>query len=211
MDFDGSDISQVYDLRRRVIRLKQAGGSLEKYYNNLQGLWREIDFRLPNPMTYQVDIQHYNTLIREEHVYVFLDELDDRLDNIKSDVLQMKPFPIVEQAYAQVMRRALLQVVMTDNYNELSGAILASKGMKLQSSKIFSQSKHKESCDGTKCSYCGVAIAEPHLSLIPKSSSHTTKGSVIICSDHDDDSNAWILNSGATDHMAFDVADSSKR
>lgn len=36
--FDGSDTSQVYDLRRRVTRLKQAGGSLEKYYNDLQGL-----------------------------------------------------------------------------------------------------------------------------------------------------------------------------
>lgn len=76
--FDGSDTSQVYDLRRRVTRLKQAGGSLEKYYNDLQGLWREIDFRRPNPMTCQVDIQHYNTLIQKERVYVFLDGLDDR-------------------------------------------------------------------------------------------------------------------------------------
>lgn len=48
--FDGSDASQVYDLRRRVTHLKQAGDSLEKCYNNLQGLWREINFRRPNPM-----------------------------------------------------------------------------------------------------------------------------------------------------------------
>ena len=248
--FDGSDTSQVYDLRRRVTRLKQAGGSLEKYYNDLQGLWREIDFCRPNPMTCQVDIQHYNTLVQEERVYVFLDGLDDRLDNIRSDVLQMKPFPTVEQAYAHVRREALRQAVMTDNSNELSGAVLASKGLKLQSSKIFSQSKHKEPSNGTKCSHCGgnkhtsetcfklhgypdwwtdfqarkcrdttesnpgkaaVATAEPHLSLILKSSSHTTEGNVLICSNHDDDSNAWILDSGATDHMTFDAADFSKR
>ena len=42
--FDSSDTSQVYELRRRVAQLKQSGGSLEKYYTNLQGLWREIDF-----------------------------------------------------------------------------------------------------------------------------------------------------------------------
>lgn len=48
--FDGSDTSQVYDLRRQVTRLKQAGGSLKKYFTDLQGLWREIDFRRPNPM-----------------------------------------------------------------------------------------------------------------------------------------------------------------
>ncbi|KAL6336046.1 hypothetical protein AAG906_003673 [Vitis piasezkii] len=29
---------QVYELKRRVSRMKQAGGSIEKYYNNLQGL-----------------------------------------------------------------------------------------------------------------------------------------------------------------------------
>ena len=156
----------------------------------------------------------------------------------------------MEQAYAHVRREALRQAVMTDNSNELSGAVLASKGLKLQSSKIFSQSKHKEPSNGTKCSHCGgnkhtsetcfklhgypdwwtdfqarkrrdttgsnpskaaVATAEPHLSLIPKSSSHTTEGNVLICSNHDDDSNAWILDSGATDHMTFDAADFSKR
>jgi len=36
--FDGSDTSQVYDLRRKAMRLKQGGGSIETYYNNLQGL-----------------------------------------------------------------------------------------------------------------------------------------------------------------------------
>lgn len=164
--FDGSDTSQVYDLRRRVTRLKQAGGSLEKYYNDLQGLWREIDFRRPNPMTCQVDIQHYNTLVQEERVYVFLDGLDDRLDNIRSDVLQMKPFPTVEQAYAHVRREALRQAVMTDNSNELSGAVLASKGLKLQSSKIFSQSKHKEPSNGTKCSHCGDILVRHVLSFM---------------------------------------------
>ena len=33
--FDASDTSQVYDLRRRVTQLKQVGGSLEQYYNDL--------------------------------------------------------------------------------------------------------------------------------------------------------------------------------
>ncbi|KAL6337493.1 hypothetical protein AAG906_037086 [Vitis piasezkii] len=36
--------------KRRVSQMKQAGGSIEKYYNDLQGLWREINFRLSNLM-----------------------------------------------------------------------------------------------------------------------------------------------------------------
>ena len=50
------------------------------------------------------DIQLYNSNIQEDRVYVFLDGLDDRLDKIRSDVLQMKSFPSVEQVYAHVRR-----------------------------------------------------------------------------------------------------------
>ncbi|KAF5464122.1 hypothetical protein F2P56_014227 [Juglans regia] len=64
--FDGTDTSQVYDLKRRISRMKQAGGSIEKYYNNLQGVWREIDFRRLNPMECAKDIQSYNSILQEE-------------------------------------------------------------------------------------------------------------------------------------------------
>ena len=49
-----------------------------------------------------VDIQKYNLILQEDRVYTFLDGLDDRLDKTRSDVLQLKPFPTVEQAYAHV-------------------------------------------------------------------------------------------------------------
>ena len=75
--FDGSDTSQVYDLRRCVTRMRQGGESIEKYYNDLQGLWRKIDFRRPNPMECAADIQKYNSILQEERVYIFLDGLDD--------------------------------------------------------------------------------------------------------------------------------------
>ena len=133
--FDGSDTSQVYDLRRRVTQLKQAGGSLEKYYNDLQGLWREIDFRRPNPMECAVDIHNYNLILQEDRVYVFLDGLDDRLDKIRGDVLQLRPFPTMEQAYAHVCREALRQSVMiTGSADAVFGTVLATKGLKFGSS-----------------------------------------------------------------------------
>ncbi|KAF5455638.1 hypothetical protein F2P56_025190 [Juglans regia] len=94
--FDGTDTSQIYDLRHRVTRMRQTGVSIEKYYTNLQGLWCEIDFLRPNLMKCAIDIQKYNSIVQEERVYVFLDGLDDRLDNIRSDVLQLQLFPTVE-------------------------------------------------------------------------------------------------------------------
>ena len=128
MYFDGTDTSQVYDLKRRVSRLKQGGGSLETYYNNQQGLWREIDFRRPNPMECEKDIQKYNSILQEDRVYTFLDGLDESLDKIRADVLQIQPLPTVEQAYAQVRREDLRQSVMMKNEVTISGGAMLSKG-----------------------------------------------------------------------------------
>ena len=75
-------------------------------------MWREIDFRLPNPMNCATDIPKYNTILQEDKVYIFLDGLDDRLDKIRSDVLQIRPFPTIEQAYAHVRREEIRQAVM---------------------------------------------------------------------------------------------------
>lgn len=167
--FDGIDTSQVYDLCRRVTRMKQAGGSIEKYYNDLQGLWREIDFRHPNPMKCAGDIQKYNSILQEDRVYTFLDGLDDRLDKTRSDVLQLKPFPTVEQAYAHVRREDVRQTVMTSGTEIAPGMVMTSKGTKagyyhtppktgfpsLSNGKANPSSKTKASSYGMKCTHYG--------------------------------------------------------
>jgi len=158
--FDGTDTSQVYELRCRVSQLKQASGSIEKYYNKLQGLWREIDFHRPNPMECTTDIQRYNSILQEERMYMFLDELDDRLDHVRSDVLRMKPFPSIEQAYAHIRREDLRQSVMVSGAEAVtSGAVMAIKGVRssqpLISLKPGSSSRFKGHYDGNKCTHCG--------------------------------------------------------
>ena len=75
--YDGSDAAQVFDLNRRVTRLRQSGKSVEEYYNDLQRLWQEIDFCRPNPMVHEEDIKKFNSFIQETRVYTFLDGLDD--------------------------------------------------------------------------------------------------------------------------------------
>jgi hypothetical protein len=110
--FDGSDTSQIYELKKKIAQLTQHGGTLENYYNNLQGLWREIDFRRPNPMKCAQDIAQFNRIKQEDRVYTFLDGLDDRLDNVRADVLQLPSLPTVEQAYALVRKEDSRQSMM---------------------------------------------------------------------------------------------------
>ena len=136
--FDGSNTSQVYDLKRQVARTRQNDGSIESYYNTLQKLWRKIDFRRPNPMKCGEDILIYKSNIQEDRVYVFLVGLDDRLDKSRSDVLQIKPFPSVEQAYAHVRREDTRQAVMLNNTETTSSPVLFSKGIRIQQPSIQS-------------------------------------------------------------------------
>ncbi|ESR49611.1 hypothetical protein CICLE_v10033319mg [Citrus x clementina] len=142
----GSDVNwKLYSVSHN-----QTGGSLEKYYTDLQGLWREIDFQRPNPMEFPADIQRYNNLLQEDRVYVFLDGLDDKLDNNQ------------KQAYAHVRREALRQVVMNAGDHEPPpGAVLASRGLKLGIHGSNPQhagksgSKGRSSSDRLKCTHCG--------------------------------------------------------
>ncbi|XP_073265989.1 uncharacterized protein [Populus alba] len=133
--FDGTDASQVYDLKRRVTRMKQSGEPIETYYNCLQ---------------------------------------DDRLDKIRNDVLQLKPFPSVEQAYAYVRREDIRQTVMLSNNGTIPAAAMISRGMRnssqnqftFQVAKLGNSSPHGGKLNFSKakgqmeggsngCSYCG--------------------------------------------------------
>ncbi|KAF2285258.1 hypothetical protein GH714_039134 [Hevea brasiliensis] len=203
--FDGSDSSQVYDLRRRVFRMLQGGGSIEKYYNDLQGLWREIDFRSPNPMECATDIQKYNSLLQEERVYIFLDGLDDRLDNIRSDVLRLKPFPTIEQAYAYVRREDTRQTMMASSVeNASNGAIMATKGVKSSQPQLTkSGSSTKSKGQLVKGSAPIVATQSTPEIIASNYMAFYTSNAF-----NDDD---WIIDSGATYHMTFDASDFSKR
>ncbi|KAK2982003.1 hypothetical protein RJ640_007595, partial [Escallonia rubra] len=151
--FDGADTSKVYDLKRKVTRMRRGEGSIETYYNNLQGLWREIDFRRPNPMKCEFDIEKYNSILQEDGVYTFLDGLDDRLDKIRGDVLQLKPFPTVEQAYAHVRREDLRQSVIHD----LKGTKVTATTFTLAGFKWKTEffTKPKSQGEEVSCTHCG--------------------------------------------------------
>ena len=111
-------------------------------------------------MAYAIDIQKYHSILQEEQVYTFLDGLDERLDHVRSDVLCLKPFPSIEQAYAHIRREDFRQSVMVSRAEVVaSGAIMAIKGVKSGHSQTLlksgSSSQSKGHSDGNKCTHCG--------------------------------------------------------
>jgi hypothetical protein len=84
------------------------------------------------------------------------------------DILQMHPFPTIEQAYAHVHREAVRQaVIIYGDSTNTPGAVLAAKGIKhgqinSSSSRFLSLSngkpdnpKTRASSNGMKCFHCG--------------------------------------------------------
>ncbi|XP_057965323.1 endo-1,4-beta-xylanase 5-like [Malania oleifera] len=83
-------------------------------------------------MTSARDIRKFSSLLHEDQVYTFLDGLDDQLDKARSDVLQIHPFPMVEQAYAYVCQEDIRQAVMLGRTETTTNTIMASNCTKMR-------------------------------------------------------------------------------
>jgi hypothetical protein len=79
-------------------------------------------------MKCKADIQSYNSILQEDRVYTFLNGLDDRLDKVRGVMLQIQPFPTVEQTYEYVRREELRQVVMLTNEGCTPSGVILSGG-----------------------------------------------------------------------------------
>jgi hypothetical protein len=98
----------------RVWSLKQGGTSLENFYNTLYVLWREIDFRRPNEMSSPKDAKKYNEIAQQDRLHIFFGGLNNRLDNVRSEILRMRQFPSIEEVFGHVRREDVRQGIMVD-------------------------------------------------------------------------------------------------
>lgn len=68
---DVSDSTQVYDLIKKSFQSSQGGRPISEYYNGLNSLFLELDYRRPIAMECPNDIDKFRTCTIENRVYVF--------------------------------------------------------------------------------------------------------------------------------------------
>nr|XP_028954377.1 uncharacterized protein LOC114823160 [Malus domestica] len=78
--YDGSDISQIYELKVKSFRLRQEGQPVGVYYADLKSVWQELDQRRPIKMECAADLKTLREEIQIDRVYAFLAGLDDIFD-----------------------------------------------------------------------------------------------------------------------------------
>jgi hypothetical protein len=153
--YDGGDEAQLHALYRQINSVRQAGRAIEEYYDDLQRLWQEINFHCPNPMECPRDIDKFNLHTAKNRVYTFLDGLDDALDGVRAQVVLLKPFPTVPEAYGYVRREAIRQGVMLKEGNTSSLAMVARGFKPKEVTHTFHKNTNFPDKSKLKCSHCG--------------------------------------------------------
>ncbi|KAI5351042.1 hypothetical protein L3X38_003933 [Prunus dulcis] len=162
--YDGSDISQIYELKVQSFRLRQEGRPVGVYYADLKSVWQELDQRRPIKMACAVDLKTIRDEIQIDRVYAFLAGLDDLFDKVRSDILHTQPLPSVEEVFSVVRREAQRHATMMSGSNNQGGlpsmAMVSRPAAAFHPSNPSSQSLNsrpftRENKDDLKCTFCG--------------------------------------------------------
>ena len=96
--------SLVYELMKISFQSHQGGHPFVEYYNELNSIFIELDYRMPNDMMCVTDIEKQMKHIAEDWVYIFLIGLDHNLNQVSSYVLVNSSLLNLEKAYSLVYR-----------------------------------------------------------------------------------------------------------
>ncbi|XP_068331612.1 uncharacterized protein [Pyrus communis] len=99
MFYDGSDESQYYELLCKATRTRQDGCPVNLYFTKLKGVWQDLDKRRPLRMVCGADLKTRKEELAKDRVYDFLAGLDSGFDQVRSEILRMKPIPRIEECF----------------------------------------------------------------------------------------------------------------
>ncbi|KAI5328414.1 hypothetical protein L3X38_027811 [Prunus dulcis] len=135
MFYDGSNISQLYELRCQATHLKQKGHPVSTYFAELKAIWLELDKRRPFQMKCADDMKTFQDAVMADCMYDFLAGFDDTYDKVRNDILQSDKVPSIENVFFMVRREAQIQITMLGSGTKIGEAtvVFASKNTALVS------------------------------------------------------------------------------
>ena len=93
---------QVYELMKKSFQSHQGGRPFLEYYNELNSIVIELDYRRSNDMMCVIDIEKQRRHIAEDRVYIFITCLDHNLNQVSSYILVNSHLINLEEAYSLV-------------------------------------------------------------------------------------------------------------
>ncbi|KAM1343727.1 hypothetical protein ACFX2F_007894 [Malus domestica] len=122
MFYDNSDEFQYCELRCRATRTKQDGRPVNLYFTELKGVSQDLDKRRPIKMICKADLQSRREELSKDRVYDFVAGLDHGFDQVRSEILRMKPIPGIEECFYLVRREGQRQTPMLETKSKTTSS-----------------------------------------------------------------------------------------
>ena len=102
--YDDSNETRIFELNRKCFTTKQNGRSLPINYNELVGMFQEIDQRTTSQNNTVGAVVQETAIIAHQRVHMFLSGLDSEYDQVCGEILRKDPKFTLEQSYAYVRK-----------------------------------------------------------------------------------------------------------
>ena len=109
---DMENSAQLFELQNRACDLKQGELDVAQYFNALTRLWQDINLYVQIPWSNPGDAELYKKQVQKEWVYDFLARLNPNLDEVRGQLLGIKPLALITEIFAKVQREASWKQVM---------------------------------------------------------------------------------------------------
>ena len=229
--YDGTDETQLFELNRRSFSTRQNGRPLAAYYNELIGIFQEIDTRL---MSEEDDVSHVvslNKILGRLRVHIFLAGLDAEFNQARGEILRKDPPLDLEACYAFIRKDQSQRNTMEDVKNEPDSLVHFTTRNRPPQGKTSGNKKNTFVCthcgeEGHSKQRCYEIVGYPEwwdfskrprrkvgqasmattkteeaTSVAAHTESFTTHGMSNITKHLISE---WIIDTGATDHMTND-------
>ena len=94
--------SQVYELKLKLREIRQGGDNVTKYFNNLKGLWQDLDVFNDYEWKSSDDYNHHKKTLKNDHIYKFLAGLNIEFDEVRGIIIGRGPLPSLGEVFAKV-------------------------------------------------------------------------------------------------------------
>ena len=228
--YDGGDELRVFTLNQKAFSTKQGGKSLTEYYGELTEVFQELDHRDKVVMKDPDDVVAYQKSVEQPRVHIFLAGLDGMFEQVRGEILRKESIPNLEECYAQIRREAARQTALKEEKETSEATTMVSRNKPKTTNDAEKNCTHCNRSGHTK-DRCFKLVGYPDWwenNRAPQKRDSKRKPTAAVAeTGMDGDSidtastlvatvkdcgkistpvsnSAWIIDSGATDHVTFD-------
>ncbi|WRX20101.1 Retrotransposon gag domain - like 10 [Theobroma cacao] len=148
--FFQSDDARVCNLQFTLSNISQGTRSVDEYFSELNGVWEELrNFRpMPHCSCGECNREHFQKYVQQcqkDNVFKFLNGLNESYAGLRSQIVMIKPFPSLDEAYNLILREKSQRSIHIQSQPFIQTSAMAS---------TYVDGKKKNRND-LSCSHCG--------------------------------------------------------